>query len=100
MIEADRKKSVGVYDKVRKGRMGDEKVAVGGTNAVTGSEVKDGSIRSCGKVKTEPHTEKLCYCWGSFPDSFFHQTGSDTGGPHNCGLLKLLFQGRVEEDPW
>lgn len=61
MIEAARKKSVGVYDKVRKGRMGDEKVAVRETKAVTGSEVKDGSNQSCNKRKLEPHNEKKAH---------------------------------------
>lgn len=58
MIEADGKKSVGVYDKVRKGKMGDEKVAVRETKAVTGSEVKNGSNQSCNKIKMEPHKKK------------------------------------------
>lgn len=58
MIEADRNKSVGVYDKVRKGRMGDEKVSVREKKDVTGSEVKDGSNQSCNKIKMEPHKEK------------------------------------------
>lgn len=58
MIEADRKKSVGVYDKVRKGRTGDEKVAVREMKAVTGSEVKDGYNLSCNKIKMESHKEK------------------------------------------
>lgn len=58
MIEADRKKSVGVYDKVRKGRMGDEKVTVRETKAVTGSEVKDGSNQRYNKINMEPHKEK------------------------------------------
>lgn len=49
---------MGVYDKVRKGRMGDEKVAVIERNAVTGSEVKDGYNQSCNKIKMEPHKEK------------------------------------------